>query len=218
MIPTRRRLVGSALGLLAVIAPAPWLVFAQERTVRIGVLAPRQPSIFFPDVLTRLGELGYIEGKNLIVDFRSADGVAEKFPSLARDLIRAKTDLIFALGPVHPARALLGAKVDVPVIILAADYDPVKAGIVSNLRRPGGNVTGIFILQPTLIAKRLEILREIVPKVKRFLVLSDPFTKEQLEAVRQAADRLRVEIVAESFAALPYDFESAFARGRTAGA
>ena len=218
MIPIRRRLVGSALGLLAVIASAPRLALGQARPVRIGVLAPRQPSVYFPDVLTRLGELGYIEGKNLVVDYRSADGVAERFPSLARDLIRAKTELIFALGPVHSARALLEAKVDVPVVILAADYDPVKAGIVSNLRRPGGNVTGIFILQPTLIAKRLEILREFVPKVKRFLVLSDPFTKEQLEAVRQAADQLRVEIIAESFAALPYDFESAFARGRTAGA
>ena len=218
MISTRRRKLGSALGLIAVIASAPQLALAQARLVRIGVLTARQNSVFLPAVLARLGELGYVEGKNLVVDHRSADGDAERFPSLARDLIRSKCDLIFAIGPEQSARALLEAKADVPVVILAADYDPVKARIVSSLRRPGGNVTGIFILLPTIVAKRLEFLREIVPKAKRFLVLSDRFTTEQLESVRQAADLLRVAIVAETFAALPYDLESAFARGRAAGA
>ena len=218
MIPIRRRLVGAGLALLALTQSGSRIASAQPRQVRIGVLAARQNSIFLPAVLTRLGELGYVEGKNLVVDYRSADGVAERFPSLARDLIRAKCDLIFAIGPEQSARALREAKADVPVVILAADYDPVKAGIVSSLRRPGGNVTGIFILLPTIVAKRLEYLREIVPKAKRYLVLSDRFTTEQLESVRQAADLLRLEIVAETFAALPYDIESAFARGRAAGA
>ena len=194
------------------------IAFGQARSVCIGVLAARQPSLFFPQVLARLGELGYVEGKNLIVDYRSADSVAERFPSLARDLILAKCDLIFAVGPLHAARALLDAKVDVPVVVLAVDYDPVKAGIVASLRRPGGNVTGIFSLSSSLMAKRLELFREIVPKAKRILVLSDLFTIEQLESVRQAAAQLRVEIVVETFAALPYDIEAAVARGRKAGA
>ena len=209
---TRRKLI-IALG-----ACVPQIAFGQAPPVRIGVLAARQNSIYLPEVLARMGELGYVEGKNMVVDHRSADGDAERFPSLARDLIRSKCDLIFAIGPEQSARALLEAKADVPVVILAADYDPVKARIVSSLRRPGGNVTGIFILLPTIVAKRLEFLREIVPKAKRFLVLSDRFTTEQLESVRQAADLLRVAIVAETFAALPYDLESAFARGRAAGA
>ena len=209
---TRRKLI-IALG-----ACVPRIAFGQTRLVRIGVLAARQPSLFFPQVLARLGELGYVEGKNLIVDYRSADGVAERFPSLARDLIRAKCDLIFAVGPVHPARALLDAKVDVPVVVLAVDYDPVKAGIVASLRRPGGNLTGVSSLSSSLMPKRLELLREIVPKAKRILVLSDLFTTQQLEVVRQAADQLRVEIVVETFATLPYDLEAAFARGHKAGA
>ena len=209
---TRRKLI-IALG-----ACAPQIAFGQTPSVRIGVLAARNPSIVFPQVLARLGELGYVEGKNLIVDYRSADGVAERFPPLARDLIRAKCDLIFAVGPLHAARALLDAKVDVPVVVLAVDYDPVKAGIVASLRRPGGNVTGISSLSSSLMPKRLELLREIVPKAKRILVLSDLFTIEQLESVRQAAVQLRVEIVVETFATLPYDLEAAFARGRKAGA
>lgn len=217
MIPTRRRLVGSTLALIAFTASAPWIASAQAQPVRIGVLAPRQNSIYLPAVLKRLGELGYVEGKNLVVDYRSADGVAERFPSLARDLIRAKSDLIIAIGPEHSARALIEAKVGVPVVILATEYDPVKAGIVSSLRRPGGNVTGMVLLQPAIAAKRLQLLREIVPKAKRFLVLADRFSTEQLETVRQAAEQLTVEIVAESFAALPYDLESAFAKGRAAG-
>ena len=217
MIAARRRLMGSALALFAFAASAPRIGSAQARTVRIGILAPRQDSIYLPAVLKRLGELGYVEGQNLIVDFRSADGVAERFPSLARELIRAKSDLIIAHGPEHSARALLNAKVDVPVVILAVTYDPVKAGIIANLRRPGGNVTGMVLLQPAIAAKRLQLLREIVPKVKRFLVLTDRFTAEQLESVRLAAEQMRVEIVAETFASLPYDLESAFAKGRAAG-
>jgi putative ABC transport system substrate-binding protein len=216
MTSTRRRLVGSALALFALAATAPRIASAQARTVRIGVLAPRQNSIYLPAVLKRLGELGYVEGKNLIVDFRSADGVAERFPSLARDLIRAKNDLIIALGSEHSARALLAAKADVPVVILATEYDPVKAGFVSSLRRPGGNVTGMVLLQPEIATKRLQVVREIVPKAKRILALADRFSTEQLEAVRQAAERLSVEIVVEIFASLPYDLESAFAKGRAA--
>jgi putative ABC transport system substrate-binding protein len=196
---------------------APRIALAQARPVRIGVLAARLPSFYLPAVLKRLGELGYVEGKTIIVEYRSAQGVAGRFPPLARELIQAKCDLIFALGPEEAARAVIEAKADVPIVILAVDYDPVKAGIVSNLARPGGNVTGMFLSQPTLAAKRLQLMREMVPKAKRFLVLADPFTKEQVEAVRQAAEQLRVEIVVETFAALPYDLESAFVKGRAAG-
>jgi putative ABC transport system substrate-binding protein len=153
----------------------------------------------------------------MVVEYRSAQGVAGRLPSLARELIQAKCDLIFALGPEQAARAVLEAKSGIPIVILAVDYDPVKAGIISNLARPGGNVTGMFISQPALAAKRLQLMREMVPKAKRFLVLADPFTKEQIEAVRQAAEQLRVEIVVETFAAPPYDLDSAFVKGRAAG-
>ena len=190
---------------------------AQARPVRIGALGPRQRSILLAPVLKRLGELGYVEGKNLTVEYRSADGVAERFPSLARELIQAKCDLIISLGTEQSARALLDAKSDIPVIILAFDYDPVKSGIVSSYRRPGGNITGMYVSQSELAAKRLQLLHEIVPKAKRILVLADVFSNAQIGSIRQAAVKLRVEITIESIAGPALDFESAFARGRAAG-
>lgn len=203
--------------MFAFAAIAPRIASAQTRTVRIGFLGPRQKSVLTPAVLKRLGELGFVEGKNMIVENRSADGVAERFPALARELIQLKCDLIFAVGAEHPARALLDAKTAIPVVILANDYDPVTAGIVSSLRRPGGNFTGIYVPEPTMAAKRLELIREIVPKVKRFLVLADRFSKHSLEILRKAADQMRLEIVPETFETVPYAFESAFARSRAAG-
>jgi putative tryptophan/tyrosine transport system substrate-binding protein len=93
-------------------------------------------------VLARLGELGYVEGKNLRLEYRSADGAIDRFPGLARELIAAKCDLIFAAGSMYPAQALRDATASIPIVIVAIDYDPVKAGIVANLRRPGRNITG----------------------------------------------------------------------------
>src|SRR5712692_3033996 len=212
----RRDTVFALLALGA--AAAPRIALAQARPVRIGVLAARRlSSSYLPAVLKRLGELGYVEGTTMVVEYRSAQGVAGRLPALARELIQAKCDLIFALGSEQVVRAMLEANAGIPIVILAVDYDPVKVGIVSNLARPGGNVPGMFISQPMLAAKRLQLMPEMVPKAKRFLVLADPFSKEQVEAVRQAAEQLRVEIVVEMFVAPPYDLESAFVKGRAAG-
>jgi putative ABC transport system substrate-binding protein len=199
---------------LAALGAAPRIVLAQERTVRIGVLVGRRNSDFMPPILKRLGELGYVEGGNLAIDYRSTDGVLERFPPLARELIEAKCDVIFAIGAPQGAQALVEAKSPIPVVIIANDYDPVQSGIVTNLRRPGGNVTGVFLSQLELAAKRLEFMHAIVPAAVRYLVLGDAGTKDQLDATQQAARRLRVEIVAETFGSPPYDIEAAFAKIR----
>ena len=187
----------------------------QERTVRIGVLVGRRNSIFLPGILKRLGELGYVEGRNLVVEYRSADGVPERFPTLAHELIDAKCDLVLAIGAEQGARALIDAKSPIPVVILANEYDPVRAGIVSNLRTPGGNLTGVFMSEIELGTKRMELMHEILPAAARYLVLGDAFTKDQLKVTRDTARQLRVEIIEEIFGAPPYDLEAAFARGRS---
>ena len=209
----RRRTLVQALGFLF----APSIAIGQARPVRIGVLAPVAKSRFLPAALKRLEELGYVEGKNLVIDYRSTEGVAERGPALARELIRANSDLILAIVNEQGVRALLEAKAVPPVVSVWVLYDPVKAGIISSLRRPGGNITGMFFPVFELAAKHMELMREIVPKAKRYLVLADPFTDLQLEFVRKAAEQLRVEIVVERFAALPYDFDSAFVKGKAAG-
>ena len=198
--------------------PAWRIALGQTRVFRIGVLGPRQRSILFPAVLTRLAQLGYVEGKNVIVEYRSADNVIERFPALARELIQAKCDLIFSVGSEHPVKALLELKATLPIVILAHDYDPLKAGVVTNLRQPGGNVTGMVNPEAEIATKRFEIMREILPKAKRFLTLADRFSGDQLEAVRQAAQRARVQMAAETFAAPPYDYEAVFARTRAVDA
>ncbi|MFN0164692.1 MAG: ABC transporter substrate-binding protein [Burkholderiales bacterium] len=192
------------------------LALAQKRNVRIGALGPRQNSIVLAPVMRRLAELGYREGSNLTLLFRSADGVTERFPALARELIDAKCDLIFAVGAEAAARALVDARSPIPIVLLAADYDPVKAGFVTNLRRPGGLVTGISSVAIELAAKRVEVLRAILPKANRILVFSDRFTEQQLEATIRAASVLKIETVVEKFSASPYDFEAALVRGRDA--
>ncbi len=199
------------LGFLAL----PAAVHAQSRQVRIGVLSPFR-SLTLPTIIKRLGELGFVEGKNLTVDLRLADTVAGLAP-LARELAQGKYDLLIAFGAEPAARALVQSTSVVPIMFVAIDYDPVQAGIVSSLGRPGKNVTGIFIPTPELGAKRMELMREMLPGAARILVLSDPYTKDQLKALREVAERMRANVVEVGFAAPPYDLESAFEKGRKAG-
>ena len=152
MTTRRRFLLATALG-----AIAPVRTFAQARPVKVGMLGPRAKSFFAPFVLQRLAELGYREGSSMVLEYRHADGVADRFPQLARDLIKLECDLIFAIGSEHAARALRDARSPVPIVFLAVDYDPLEQGIVKSLARPGGNLTGVYALNLPMVLKRLEI-------------------------------------------------------------
>ena len=212
----------AALALLSLCAGgASPLIWAQSRKVRIGYIAPRKRSVFLPSVLKRLAELGYVEGQNLTVEYRSADGDIQRFAPLSRELIAAKCDLIYAAGTEHPAQALVEARTTIPIVLIAVTYDPVKVGLVPNLRRPGGNITGMVAPLPELAAKHLELMRQSLPEVKRFLVLADTLsgTGDQLPHVQTAAKRLGVEVITEVFSTPPpFDLERALARASAAGA
>ncbi len=108
------------------------------------------------------------------------------------------------------------ATASIPIVILALDYDPLEAGIVRSLGRPGGNVTGMYNPNVMLAAKRLELLRETLPGAKRVLALVDSYSAGQLKVAQTAAAQLGMEIVTAPFAAPPYDFEAAFEKGRAA--
>jgi len=192
--------------------------FAQSRPVRIGVLLARpfKESFFAPGVVQRLAEVGYRPGTSLLVEHRSADGDTERFPKLARELVEAKCDVLFAIGPHHAARALQAAASSTPIVFLAVDYDPLEIGIVTSLTKPDRNTTGVYMPVGELAAKRLEILREIVPKAQRFLVLSDVFSRDQVPAVQAAARTSKVEVTVIDLGRQPYDFAAAFAAGQRA--
>src|SRR5438874_9316874 len=130
--------IGSAIALIAPRAKA------QARQVKVGILLARQPSFYAPGIIHRLGELGYRHGKTITLEQRSADGVVERFPALDRELVHAKCELIFAVGPEQSARALQNAAAPA-MVFLAVDYDPIERGLITNLRRPDRNTTGIYI-------------------------------------------------------------------------
>jgi putative ABC transport system substrate-binding protein len=210
----RQFLLASALGVLA-----PTCAFAQARSVRIGMLSARSldASFYAGPIVQRLGELGYRESAGMSLEYRSAEGYVDRYPKLARELIDLKCDLIFAIGPELAAGALRDARTSIPVVFLAIDYDPLEKRIVTSLSRPDGNITGVYVPQGALAAKRLEIMHEVVPTARRFLVLADVFSKDQLEAVRKTANAAGVQLTIVEFSKQPYDFAGAFETGRKAG-
>ena len=121
-----------------------------------------------------LRERGYIEGQNIATEYRYAEGKRDRLPELAAELVRLKVDIIVVAGGTAPIRAAKNATKTIPIVMVGAWIDPVEAGLVESLARPGGNVTGITNLSRELGGKRLELLKEAVPKLARVAVLYDP--------------------------------------------
>ena len=129
--------------------------------------APTNHEAFLQGLL----KLGYIEGKTIIIDYRYADGRNERLPALAEELVRLKVDIIVA-DSIASSRAAKKVTTTVPVV-MASVGDPIVAGLVASLARPGGNLTGTTDYSAHLLGKRLELLKEVVPKVSRFAFLND---------------------------------------------
>jgi putative ABC transport system substrate-binding protein len=183
-----------ALRILFLLIALPLIASAQSGKVyRIGLLEITSVTAnqrHMDALLRGLREAGYVEGKNLVIDYRSSDGRLEQFPALARDLVRAKPDVIVARG----AAAALAAKAagSVP-IVMTSSANPVAAGVVSNLARPGGNVTGMTSLVTDVHGKRLQFIRDMLPGAKRVGVLlhaTNPNTPSQWREVERAAEPL----------------------------
>src|SRR5215510_13800213 len=143
---------------------------AQPKKVpHIGYLTSTNPateSIRFEPFRAALRELGYIEGQNIAIDYRYAEGKADRFSALAAELVRFRVDIIL-VGGDRPIQAAKNATKTIPIIMTGSGLDPVKEGQVESLARPGGNVTGITSLNRELAGKRLELFKEAVPKLAR---------------------------------------------------
>ena len=122
----------------------------------------------------RCASCGYIEGQNIAIEYRYAEGKRDRFPELAAELVRLKVDIIVVAGGDTAIRAAKNATKTIPIVMMGAGSDPVEAGLVESLAHPGGNVTGITNLARELGGKRLELLKEAVPKLARVAVLYDP--------------------------------------------
>ena len=177
-------------------APWPLVAQAQEpaRMKRIRLMAnrPLRPIEAFRK---KLQELGYVEGKSLIIEFRFAEGRDERYPAFAAELVALPVDLIAVWG-TPAAFAAKRATTTIPIVIGAAG-DVVNTGLVSNLARPDGNITGFIALSVELEEKRLELLKDVVPRLSRVAVLGNslnPLSRLNLDAARRAAQRLSVAI------------------------
>jgi len=143
-----------------------------------------------------LRDLGYVEGRDIRFEFRSAEGNYERLPQLAAELVSLKVDLIVANG-TPPTRAAKAATTMIPIVMIGAG-DPVASGLVASLARPGGNVTGSSNISPVLMVKRLELLKEADPGVRRVGALLNPANPAQrlsLDAMAAAAESLKVEVL-----------------------
>jgi putative ABC transport system substrate-binding protein len=145
-------------------------------------------------LLQGLRDLGYVEERNLVVVVKSADGNPAALPALATELVRAKVDVIYATGPAA-IKAAIGATHVIPIVALDLETDPVKAGWVRTLSRPGGNLTGLFLDIPGLASKWLELLSSAAPAARHIAVVWDSTTgSAQLEAAKAAAPRFGVHL------------------------
>jgi len=157
-----------------------------------------------------LRELGYVEGKHIIIEWRSADGKNDRLPALAAELVRLKVDIIVTAGPTQ-TRAAKAATSTIP-IVMTNDGNPVSDGFVATLARPGGNITGLATLAPELSGKRLEILREVVAKLSRVAILgasTRPDNAQSLKEVELAAKVFGVKLQYLDVLSLK-DIETAF--------
>jgi len=171
-----------------------------KKVPRIGYLAgsdPARDSTRSEAIRLALRELGYVEGQNIAIEYRYAEGKRDRFPELAAELVHLKVDIIVGPSGSAPIRAAKNVTKTIPIVMMSLATDPVEAGFVESLARPGGNVTGLTTLSRELGGKRLELLKEAVPKIVRVAVLYDaaaPSTAQVKEDLLVAARALGLAV------------------------
>jgi putative tryptophan/tyrosine transport system substrate-binding protein len=162
-----------------------------------------------------LRELGYTEGKTIVIEYRYAEGKLDRLPALVAELVRLKVDIIVSGGPqvTHAAKEATGT---IP-IVMGFDYDPVGNGLIASLARPGGNITGLSTLAPEISGKQLELLKEIVPRLSHVAVLQTVPRAQVLKEMELAAGALGVKLQYLDVRG-PKDIETAFREARKARA
>jgi putative tryptophan/tyrosine transport system substrate-binding protein len=204
-----RRFASAALALLALWwSPAASAADPSERVVRIGFLSQNPPT---GDLRAELAKLGYVEGKNVVFEVRQTGGDATRLPEAANELVKLKVDLIYAVTSTA-AFAAKAATQTIPIVVFGA-HAAVETGLVPSLRRPGGNLTGTESMAPELDAKRIQLLRQIVPGLTRLAVLYQPEDRgspQHLKAIQDTANGMGLG-TSTLPVSRPQDFEAVFA-------
>jgi len=206
-----------AIGVTLLLLAAPLAASAQQPAMPvIGFLNTQSPGLFEHLVAgfhQGLGEAGYVEGRNVSIEYRWAENQYDRLPALAADLVRRQVAVIAATGGSVAALAAKPATATIPIVFVMGDLDPVQAGIVASFNRPGGNITGVTPLTSVLGPKQLELLREVVPNAAVIGMLVNPNwpdAKTQVRNVQEAARTLGRQIYVLN-ASSERDLEKAFA-------
>lgn len=206
----RRKLL-TVLGAGALIGSRLTFAHTAERNYRLGMLS--SANFNEPHYLAffrRLNELGLVEGRNLSIERRHGDNRIDKLPALAAELAKLKCDAFFGGGNEATLTALTNASHDTPVVFVAVDFDPVASGHVASLARPGGRVTGVTAIQSSMTAKRLELLKELLPGAVRVAAFTNEQTSEQLAVAQIAARRLGLQLHIVDLKRPPFNYEAGF--------
>jgi putative ABC transport system substrate-binding protein len=173
---------------------APLQAHAQKMPV-VGVLfTDARNNLSLPIFVAGLRDLGYVDGKNIVLEIRSAGGKPDGLPALATELVQRKADVLYATGPAA-IRAARAATTTAPIVALDLESDPVQAGWARSIARPGGNITGLFLDLSDLAGKWLQLLREAAPAIRRVGVAWDSTTSPaQLKAAKAAAERFGIDL------------------------
>lgn len=191
---SRRAFIALAAGL---VLPRRVRGQAARRVHRLGWLSTTELQHKEPYGLAfvqRLRELEFVDGANLTIGYRHADGKIERLPSAAAELARSNVDVFFGAGPEAALAALKQVGADKPIVFIAVDFDPIASGHVVNPARPGGRITGVTAVQSVLPGKRLELVKELLPATRKVAVLGNDQTTGQLAVTEEAARRLALEL------------------------
>jgi len=210
--------IAAALALVVLAAPLAAEAQAPAKFPRIGylnVLSPTDNAHTLEAFRQGLRELGYVEGQNIAIEYRFAEGRPERLPALAAELVRLKVDVIVTGAPPAP-QAAKQATSTIPIVV-AATGDPVAEGLVASIARPGGNITGLASIGPEVVGKQLELLKEVAPKASRVFVLQNPSNQGHPAVLRQAEGAARALGVQLHIlqARTPPEIEAAFAAMRS---
>ena len=210
----RRREFFSVLGGAAAAWPLAARAQQAEGVARVGILAPPRDGpvsrIAYPHFFDELSKLGFVEGRNLVVEFGRIDEGVPMAYAAANEMVASKTSVLVAFGPELALQAAIAARPAVPIVVVAQNYDPIARGYVKSLAQPGGNVTGIVSLQPELAGKQLDLLVEAFPDRKRIGALWDTFSADQFSASENAARSLGLSLLSFKLEGQPYDLDTAF--------
>ena len=194
------KLIGKSFAVCALLLALSVPSAAQQpgKIPRIGFLSGNSPSLNTTRIEAFRGglrDLGYVEGKNILIEWRSADGNFDRLPALATELVNLKVDVIVAYGPT-PIRVAKNATTTIP-IVMGFEADPVGSGFVASLAHPGGNITGLSTLAPDISGKQLSILKEIVPKLSHVAVLGNSGelgNAQALKEMERSAGSLKLQL------------------------